>query len=188
MGVWGMGLAQSDEFCEVYERFMEAYDEGVAVPEIEKAILDSCHAEFDDADGVMHNVYFALAKAEWMCCAPSERILRRVQEIIESGADLEFYRELGASPSDVSLRAKKLEQFWQTLQTPRKSARKRRPCGKSPFPSLRRAIASPTNTAKEGACSSYSTASSSTSGARSRSFAACCAGRLQSPNFRPSTI
>ena len=46
MGVWGMGLAQSDEFCEVYERFMEAYDEGVAVPEIEKAILDSCHAEF----------------------------------------------------------------------------------------------------------------------------------------------
>lgn len=78
MGVWGMGLAQSDEFCEVYERFMEAYDGGEAVPEIEKAILDSCHAEFDDADGVMHNVYFALAKAEWMCCAPSERILRRV--------------------------------------------------------------------------------------------------------------
>ena len=109
MGVWGMGLAQSDEFCEVYERFMEAYDEGEAVPEIEKAILDSYHAEFDDADGVMHNVYFALAKAEWMCCAPSERILRRVQEIIESGADLGFYRELGASPSDVSLRAKKLE-------------------------------------------------------------------------------
>ena len=123
MGVWGMGLRQSDEFCEVYERFMEAYDEDEAVPEIEKAILDSCHAEFDDADGVMHNVYFALAKAEWMCCAPSERILRRVQEIIESGADLEFYRELGASPSDISLRAKKLEQFWQTLQTPRKSAR-----------------------------------------------------------------
>ena len=139
MGVWGMGLAQSDEFCEVYERFMEAYDEGEAVPEIEKAILDSCHAEFDDADGVMHNVYFALAKAEWMCCAPSERILHRVQEIIKSDADLEFYRELGASPSDVSLRAKKLEQFWQTLQTPRKSARKRRPdpsMREKPFPEL----------------------------------------------------
>ena len=26
MGVWGMGLAQSDEFCEVYERFMAFED------------------------------------------------------------------------------------------------------------------------------------------------------------------
>ena len=28
MGAWGMGITQSDEFCEVYERFMEEYDEG----------------------------------------------------------------------------------------------------------------------------------------------------------------
>ena len=28
MGCWGMGLTQSDDYCEVYEDFMERYDEG----------------------------------------------------------------------------------------------------------------------------------------------------------------
>ena len=113
------------------------------------------HAEFDDADGVMHNVYFALAKAGWMCCAalrahlaprPGDHRKRRGPGVL-SGAGSVAVRPL-------SLRAKKLEQFWQMLQTPRKSARKRRPdpsMREKPFPILRRAIASPTNTAKEGA-------------------------------------
>lgn len=26
MGCWGMGLTQSDEFCNVYDQFMEEYD------------------------------------------------------------------------------------------------------------------------------------------------------------------
>ena len=88
MGCWGMGMAQSDEFCENYDNFMEEYDNGKAVAEITADILAKYHAEFADDDGVMHDIYFALAKAEWMCCEQSELVLRRVREIIESGANV----------------------------------------------------------------------------------------------------
>lgn len=39
MGCWGMGITQSDEYCDVYERFMEEYDEGKPVFNIKKIFL-----------------------------------------------------------------------------------------------------------------------------------------------------
>ena len=84
MGCWGMGLTQNDEFCEVYENFMREYNNGEEVSKITSDILEEYHKEFDDKDGIMHDVYFALAKAEWMCCAQSELILNRVNTIIEN--------------------------------------------------------------------------------------------------------
>ena len=126
MGCWGMGMTQSDEFCEIYENFMEEYDEGKPVAEITADILAKYHAEFDDDDGVMHDVYFALAKAEWMCKEQSEAILARVKEIIDTKANIEFYRELEAKESDLKIRQRNLEKFWTMLGTPREKARKRK--------------------------------------------------------------
>ena len=126
MGCWGMGMAQTDEFCENYDNFMEKYDNGKAVAEITEGILAKYHAEFDDDDGVMHDVYFALAKAEWMCCEQSELILNRVKEIIESGANIQFYRELEASEKDLTVRQRNLEKFLTMIHTPRKKPRKRK--------------------------------------------------------------
>lgn len=111
MGCWGMGMTQSDEFCEVYDRFMDEYNHGKAVSDISSGILGEYHEEFEDTDGVLHDVYFALAKAEWMCCEQSEAILLRAKEIIESNANLDFYQELGATSSDLKLRKKKLAAF-----------------------------------------------------------------------------
>lgn len=139
MGCWGMGMAQSDEFCEIYDHFMEEYDDGKSVAEITAGILAKYHAEFDDADGVMHDVYFALAKSEWMCCEQSELVLNRVTEIIESGANLEFYRELEASDKDLVIRRRNLDKFLQSLQTPREKPRKRKrtaPAEEKAFPPL----------------------------------------------------
>ena len=126
MGCWGMGMTQSDEFCEIYDKFMDSYNGGKKVSEITSAILAEYHAEFDDNAGVMHDVYFALAKAEWMCCEQSELVLNRVKEIIESGANIEFYRELEAIGKDLKVRQKNLEKFWDSLQTPRSKPRQRR--------------------------------------------------------------
>lgn len=126
MGCWGMGMTQSDEFCEIYDKFMDSYNEGKAVADITAAILSEYHAEFDDTDGVMHDVYFALAKAEWMCCQQSELVLARVREIIESGANIEFYRELEATEKDLKVRQKNLEKFLDSLQIPRAKPRQRR--------------------------------------------------------------
>lgn len=126
MGIWGMGLTQSDTFCEVYENFMKQYNIGAEIAEITAGILSEYHHEFDETDGVLHDVYFALAKAEWMCCSQSELILNKVRSIIETDSDIAFYRELGATQADLKARRKNLEKFWISLQTPRAKPRQRR--------------------------------------------------------------
>ena len=127
MGCWGMGLNQSDEYGEAYDRFMKRYNEGADVQTICEELLADYLKEFDQEDPILHDVYFALAKAGWMCCSPSEEILERVHRIIESGANLAFYRERGAGEKDLALRQKKLDAFWESLQTPREKPRKRHP-------------------------------------------------------------
>ena len=126
MGVWGMGIAQSDEFCETYDKFMKRYNNKDEVNDIVSDILDEYHKEFSDDDPVMHDIYFALAKAEWMCCQPSELVQNKVKTIIESDANLDFYRELGASEKDIKLRKKKLADFLVKLQIPRDKPKQRR--------------------------------------------------------------
>ena len=50
MGCWGTGVTQSDEYCDVYESFMEEYDKGTEVPRITEKILDGFREEFDEDD------------------------------------------------------------------------------------------------------------------------------------------
>ena len=106
MGCWGMGITQSDEFCEVYDRFLEEYDQGRAVAEIREGLLLEYLGECDEEDGVLHDVYFAIAKAEWMCAEQSKAILDKVRYIIDNDLNITFYRELGATKSDLQLRCK----------------------------------------------------------------------------------
>ena len=126
MGCWGMGIMQSDEYSEVYDRFLGEYDEGKPVSQISREILDEYLEEFDPDDAVMHELYFALGKAQWMCGGISEDLLRRITQIIESGSNLAFFRERGATGKDLKAREKNLERFLAGLRIPREKPRKRK--------------------------------------------------------------
>lgn len=126
MGCWGMGITQSDEYCEVYERFLEDYDSGMLVADISKNVLEEYQQEFDENDGILHDVYFALGKAQWMCGGISEDLFHRIRHIIESGENLAFLSELGASNKDLNIRKRKLDLFLHGLSTPRGITRKRK--------------------------------------------------------------
>lgn len=135
MGVWGAGLTQSDEYCEVYDSFMEKYDAGESAEAITDEILNGYLSEFDAEDGILHDVYFALAKCQWMCGICSERIMNTVKDIIQNGKNLEFLKELDASDCFLRDRKKNLEKFLLSLETPRKSPRKRKlPPKEKPLP------------------------------------------------------
>ena len=127
MGCWGMGMTQSDQFMEVYEDFMDEYNEGASVHDITRKILDQYLKEFSADDPILHDVWFGLAKAEWMCCEQSEDVLARVREIIDSGANLAFYRESGADDRDLKVRKKNLDAFWKTISKPRAKPKRRTP-------------------------------------------------------------
>ncbi len=127
MGCWGMGITQSDEYADVYERFMEEYDKGKDVQEITDEIIAGYLEEFSEDDGVLHDVYFALAKAQWMCCALAKELLEKVQQIVDSGSNIEFLRELEADDRDLKIRQKYLEKFLEGLKNQKASPRKRKP-------------------------------------------------------------
>lgn len=124
-----MGLAQNDKFCEIYERFMDEYDAGRPVEEISAELMEEWLEAFDAADGVMHNVWFALAKAQWMCGGAAPDVLAQVERIVESGADLAYLKELEATERDLKARQKALEKFLNSLRVPREKTRKRKTSG-----------------------------------------------------------
>lgn len=126
MGVWGAGITQSDEYCEVYDTFMEKYDAGESVEAITEEILNIYFSEFDADDGILHDVYFALAKCQWMCGALSETVMGTVKDIIQSGKNLAFLNELEADDRFLRDRKKNLDKFLSSLETPRKTVRKRK--------------------------------------------------------------
>ncbi len=126
MGVWGAGITQSDEYCEVYDSFMEKYNAGESVEAITDGILKEYLSEFDPDDGIMHDVYFALAKSQWMCGALSDTIMGIVKDIIQNGKNMEFLKELDADDRFLRDRKKNLDKFLSSLETPRKTARKRK--------------------------------------------------------------
>ena len=126
MGVWGAGITQSDEYCEIYDSFMEKYDEGKSVELITEELLNEYLSEFEADDGVLHDVYFALAKCQWMCGALSDTIMSTVRDIIQSGKNLAFLKELEADDRFLRDRKKNLDKFLSSLETPRKTARKRK--------------------------------------------------------------
>ena len=135
MSYWGMGIAHSDQFCEVYENFMQEYDKGKEVKDISKNILSQYLDLFDINDGVLHDVYFGLAKAEWICCEQSQEVLNKVRYIIENNLNISFLRELEVDENDLKLRKRNLLNFLKMLETPRSNPRKRK-IKKRKFPPL----------------------------------------------------
>lgn len=126
MGCWGMGITQSDEYCEIYERFMEEYDKGKPLIDIKQDILEEYVEEFDENDGILHDVYFAIGKAEWMCGGISKDVFEKITYIINSGANIEFYRELEATEKDLKVRQKNLEKFLSAISIPRDKVKRRK--------------------------------------------------------------
>ena len=121
MAFWGMDLNQSDEFCKIYNEYMDLYDIGLEPAEITKQMLQKYQKE-----AISHNALFAIAKAEWSLGFCSESLFLRVNQIIDNRENIKYYQSLGFSEQDVNERSKKLLRFQALLQTPPKAPRKRK--------------------------------------------------------------
>ena len=121
MAFWGMDLNQSDEFCEIYNEYMDLYDIGLEPSVITQQILNRFPFE-----NISHNILFAIAKAEWSLGFRSESVFLRVNQIIDNRENIAYYRSLGFSEQDIKEREEKLFSFQALLQTPPKAPRKRK--------------------------------------------------------------
>ena len=121
MAFWGMDLNQSDEFCEIYNEYMDLYDIGLEPSVITQQILNRFPFE-----NISHNILFAIAKAEWSLGFRSESVFSRANQIIDNRENIAYYRSLGFSEQDIKEREEKLFSFQALLQTPPKAPRKRK--------------------------------------------------------------
>ena len=121
MAFWGMDLNQSDEFCEIYDEYLDLYDIGLEPAKITQQILQRYQNKT-----ISHNTLFALAKAEWSLGFRSEDVYARVNEIIDSGENISYYRSLGFSEQEINERVEKLISFQNLLLSTPKVPRKRR--------------------------------------------------------------
>ena len=124
MGAWGTGISSNDTYADIYEQFVDLYNDGLSVSEITKRLIDENQETINIAEDAP-NFWFALANAQWECKALDKEIFSKVEHLIKSGEDIRIWKELDATPADLKTREKVLSKFLSKLQTEKDNPRKR---------------------------------------------------------------
>ncbi len=134
MGAWGTGISSNDTYADVYGEFFGLYNDGVEVGEVSAKLIKQNQETICEPDDA-NNFWFALAKSQWDCGQLDPDLLRRVSLIIESGSDVDVWRRLDATESDVQKRAKVLAAFLEKLksETAKPRRRKKKAIKQPPF-------------------------------------------------------
>lgn len=121
MGAWGTGLFSDDVACDVRAQFRDQLEEGVSVAAATKRILAEWSEALDDVeDGPV--IWLALASLQWDRGAVQARVKSKAIKLIDSGADLERWRNDGDS-RQVAARRGMLRKLRQKLESPQPEAR-----------------------------------------------------------------
>ena len=124
MGTWGTGISSNDTYADIHGEFFNLYNEGIDVEEISKRLITRNQEVIDDCEDC-HNFWFALAKGQWECKQLDRKLFERVKAIIDTGANLEVWRQLGSDEKDLKKRKNALDKFLSDLQSERLKAKSR---------------------------------------------------------------
>jgi hypothetical protein len=125
MGTWSTSISANDTYADIYRSFFDLYNTGLDVNIISEKLIND-HGEIINDSDECHNFWFALAKAQWECKRLDSKLFDRVKQIIESGADLEVWRNLGATDNDLKNRKVNLDKFLTDLQKQRVKSKNRK--------------------------------------------------------------
>ncbi|SMD32904.1 hypothetical protein SAMN04488029_1264 [Reichenbachiella faecimaris] len=124
MGTWGTGISSNDIFEDVKYEFFELYNDGREPDDISQQLINSNQDSIKSKED-SHNFWFALGLCQWECKSLNAELSERIRDIIESGKDIELWKELGSETSELSKRQKVLEKFLLKISSEKKSAKKR---------------------------------------------------------------
>ena len=124
MGTWSYKIDGNDSFLDIYQNFIDLYNQGQHPAEISKQIQDEFETMFNDFDD-RNNCLFALALAQWETKSLDPIIYNQVKEIIESYKDLEIWRGLGADEKAIEKRKKELGKFLIQISKEKDKAKRR---------------------------------------------------------------
>lgn len=124
MGTWNTAINGNDAFLDIYSTFIDRYNQGKYPDEISKQILESYRESFIDEDD-KNNSFFALAFAQWETKSTDPIIFNQVKIIIETGKDLEIWKELGADTKTLKKREAVLEKFLSQISIEKDKPKRR---------------------------------------------------------------
>jgi len=124
MGTWNTKINGNDTFLDIYENYFYLYNEGGDPQAVSNKIQQNYTDMFEDYDE-KHDSLFGLALAQWETKSLDPVIFKQVREIIETGKDIERWKELGADDKTLKKRQAALEKFLVQLSTERKNPKRR---------------------------------------------------------------
>lgn len=124
MGAWGNGVMDNDTSSNIYEDFMELFNEGQDPNIVSEKLLHENQELIENPDDC-NNFWFALAFAQWETKSLNSVVFDKVKDIIESENDLTVWRELDADEADIKKRKIVLQKFLEKLQSERKRPKAR---------------------------------------------------------------
>ena len=124
MGTWGPKVEEDDAFLDVYQAFIESYDEGGLPEVLAESIREEYHTHFQDDDDYGPSL-FGLALACWETYVLSDGLKAEVVQRISSGADLANCIQRDADQNFLTARKRETAKFLKKLSKPRRGKRRR---------------------------------------------------------------
>lgn len=125
MGTWGTGISSNDVYEDINYEFFELFNQGMEVSAITEKLIQE-NRELIDSHEDQNNFWITIAKSQWECNALDPKVFSRIKDIVESGKDIELWKELDASKSDLTKRKKVLDSFLEKISNEKKTSRKRK--------------------------------------------------------------
>ena len=125
METWGTGISSNDIYEDINYEFFELYNQGMEVSAITEKLIQE-NKELIDSHEDQNNFWITIAKSQWECKSLDPKVLHRIENIVESGMDIELWKELDASQFDLTKRKKVLESFLNKISIEKKTSRKRK--------------------------------------------------------------
>lgn len=125
MGTWGPAIKSNDTSSDIYADFFDLYNEGQEPSTIsEKLIQDNKSLINTPEDS--NNFWFALALALWETKSLDQETYQRVKSIIDTGQDLEVWKELDANEEEIKKRKITLDKFLDKISSEKPKAKVRK--------------------------------------------------------------
>ena len=122
MATDGIKIIDGDHAHDVYHTFMNLYDTGVSLEQIQTHV-----EQLDIGDDFDHEIFItAYALALWETGTLTEKVRQQVQQAIQAGAFAQYLTEEENQPAEGRRRQKVLERFWLKISQPSTRIRKRR--------------------------------------------------------------
>ena len=124
MGTWNTKIKGNDTTLDVYSNFFDLYNKGSNPVNVSEQIKKDFHEYFADSDDG-NNSLFGLALAQWETKCLEKEVFENVKDIIENGADLQLWSDLGADEKMIKKREKELQKFLIQISFERSKPKRR---------------------------------------------------------------